>query len=420
MRSSLRLPIVLVAAVVVAEGAVLLLRPAEPLPEPVSVDERAYFSAAQLQRARDFRTGQLWLAGAALVVELGVLVLLVRRPPPALTRRYRRPVLAGAAAAAVLSVAVGVAALPISAVARERARDVGLVTQSWAGWASDVVKSQAIGAVFAAAGGAVLVVALRRFGRGWWLPGAVVVVGFGVVTTYAAPIVIEPVFNDFKALPAGAVRSDVLRLAGEAGVEVGEVYEVDASRRTTGANAYVAGLGRTKRVVLYDNLLSQFSADEVRSVIAHELAHVRYDDVPRGLLYLAIVAPFGLLAVARLAERFAPHAGAGPAALPAVALSIVLVVPVITTISNQLSRRVEARADAYALSLTDDPAALIGLQRRLTVENVSDPDPPGLVSVLLRTHPTTVERIGAAEAFARRVTPGAALPPARPRTPEGS
>jgi STE24 endopeptidase len=224
-----------------------------------------------------------------------------------------------------------------------------------------------------------------------------VVVAFGVFMSYASPIVIEPLFNTFKPLPAGELRSDVLELAEEAGVEVGEVYEMDASRRTTAANAYVAGLGNTKRVVLYDTLLRDFSEDEVRLVVAHELGHVHYSDVPRGLLFLAIVAPLGMLAVARLSERMAP--AGGPAAVPAVALSLALLVPAITTISNQLSRAVEARADRYSLELTDAPDALIGFQQRIVEKNVSDPEPPAWVHFLLGTHPTAMDRIGQALAI---------------------
>src|SRR4051794_41742022 len=120
--------------------------------------------------------------------------------------------------------------------------------------------------------------------------------------TYAGPVVLDPIFNRFTALPPGQTRSDVLELAEAAGVDVGEVYEVDASRRTTAANAYVNGLGHTKRVVLYDTLLERFTRDEVRLVVAHELGHVRYRDVTHGLLWLALVTPLGLFAVKRLAE----------------------------------------------------------------------------------------------------------------------
>jgi len=397
----LRLPVAIVAALVVAEAAVLIMRPRDLL-EPLDVAARAYFSAAQIERAEDFRSGQLWLFGARTAIELALLVLIVARPPRVLLAARRRQVPAGAAAAAALSVAISAATLPVRAIARERAKDVGLVTQDWVGYAGDVAKSTAIGAVLAGAGGALLVFGMRRFGRGWWAPAAAVIVCFGVVTTYLTPIVLDPLFNRFTPLPAGPTRSAVLSLAREAGVDVGEVYEMDASRRTTAANAYVAGLGRTKRVVIYDNLLEEFSPAEVRLVVAHELGHVHHRDVPHGLLFLAIVAPFGMLAAARLAERLGPRDGlATAAAVPAVVLAVGIMAPAVTSISNQLSRAVEQRADQYSLELTGEPRTLIAFQRRIALTNVSDPDPPRWVHFLLGTHPTTLDRIGLAERFER-------------------
>jgi STE24 endopeptidase len=401
VRRSWRLPIALVTAVVVAEAAVLVMRPRDRGPDPLPVDARAYFSAAQIEKAEAFRGGQRWIFVAQTAIGLGVLVLLVRRPPERLTA-LRRPVAAGAAVAAAISVTLAVAELPLGAVARERAKDVGLVTQGWVGWLGDRALSAGIAAGFAALGGAVLVVVMRRFGGRWWIPGAVAVVAFGAVTTYAGPVVLDPLFNDFQRLPRGELRSDVLDLARRAGVDVGEVYEMDASRRTTAANAYVTGLGQTKRVVLYDTLIEDFSPAETRMVVAHELGHVHHRDVRNGLIWLAIVAPFGTWAVALLAERLAPRGGAlGPRAVPAVALALAIVVPLTTIVSNQLSRDVERRADAFSLELSDDPQALIDLQRRLSITNVGDPDPPALARFLLGTHPTTLERIGQAEAFER-------------------
>jgi len=401
VRRSWRLPIALVTAVVVAEAAVFAMRPRDRGPEPLPVEPRAYFSEAQIEQAEAFRTGQLWIYVAQTAIGLGILAVIVRRPPERLTT-LRRPVLAGAAVAAAISVATGVAALPLAAVARERAKDVGLVTQDWAGWLADRGKSQVIAVGFAAIGGAVLVLAMRRFGTRWWIPGAVAVVAFGAVTTYAGPVVLDPLFNDFERLPQGQLRSDVLDLARRAGVDVGEVYEMDASRRTTAANAYVTGLGHTKRVVLYDTLVDDFTPAETRMVVAHELGHVHHDDTRNGLIWLAIVAPFGTLAVALLAARLAPRGAAlGPRAVPAVALALAVVVPVVTMVSNQLSRDVERRADAFSLELTDDPDTLIAFQRRIAVKNVSDPEPPALARYLLGTHPTTMERIGMAEAFDR-------------------
>jgi STE24 endopeptidase len=399
--SRVRLPVAIVAALVVAEAAVFLFRPRDGL-QPVDVTAQTYFSAAQIDRAEDFRSGQLWLYGLRLAVEIGVLVYVVRRPPKPLQRHFRRPMVAGAVTAAALATTLTLVTLPVRAIARDRAIDVGLVTQSWGGWAGDVVKSTAIDAVLIGAGGGLLILGMRRFGRHWWAPAAALIVAFGAVMTYASPIVVDPMFNRFEPLPAGGLRSDIVEMGRRAGVDVGEVYVMDASRRTTAANAYVAGLGNTKRVVLYDTLLGGFPHEHVRLVVAHELGHVHYDDVPRGLLYLAIVAPFGMFAVARLAERMAPRDSLGTAAaIPAVVLSISLMLPAITAISNQLSRAVEARADRYAMELTGQPEMLIGFQQRIAVGNVSDPDPPPWVTFLLATHPSVVERIGQALAVSR-------------------
>jgi STE24 endopeptidase len=402
-----QLPLALVAAVLVAEGAVLLLRP-QGMISPAEVSASAYFTPEQLQRGRDFRGPQTALWGLRLVIELAVLALVVARPPGFLLRA-RKPLLMGAAAGLLLTVVTSAAALPVAAVARQRAIDVGLVTRSWPGWAQDTALSWAIAGVIAAVGAALAVWLLRRFGTRWWIPASATVVAFAVAITHAGPVILDPLFNRFEPLPAGQTRDDVLDLAARAEVDVGEVLVMDASRRTTGANAYVAGLGATKRVVLYDTLLGEgedgrpaFSRDELRLLIAHELAHVRFRDVRNGLIWVAIVAPFGMFAVARLARalhrRGDPH---GPAAVPAIALALALVVPAITVVSHRLSRAVEARADAYALELTDAPAASVEFTTRMAVRNVSDPDPPRWRATLLATHPPTVERIGIAEAYRR-------------------
>jgi STE24 endopeptidase len=401
-RARLRWSLAIAAAVVVAEVAVVLLRPREGLIQPAPVRVESYFSASEIERARDYQRPQLALYGGALLIQVGVLALLVTRPPRRLSGPFARPLVAAAATGAALSVTIAIAVLPLKVVGRERARDVGLITQSWSGYARDTAIAQGIGAVIAGAGAAAGLALIRRFPRRWWVPGSAVVVAFGVLTIYAGPVVLDPLFNTFKALPEGQVRADVLELARKAGVDVGEVYEIDASRRTTAANAYVTGLGHTKRVVLYDTLVEHFSRDELRLVVAHELGHVRYDDVRNGLLYLAIVAPFGMFAVARLTGRLAPGDAAGtPAMLPALALSITVMATALTTISNQYSRAIEARADAFALQSTGEPEPFISFERGITLRNLSDPDPPDWLTFLVATHPPAIERIGLGVAYER-------------------
>jgi len=397
-----RWPAALVAAVVVAQAAVVLLRPREGVIEPAHVRPQSYFSDSQIERARDFRRPQLALHGGVLFAQLALLAALVARPPRLLHGSCRRPLLAVAGAGAALSLTLSVVALPFDAIARERAIDVGLVTQSRGGYAGDQVKSWGIAAVIAGLGAGAAVGLMRRSPRRWWLPGSVVVVAFGAATIYAGPVLLDPLFNKFERVPAGQTRSDVLELARRAGVDVGQVYEVDASRRTTAANAYVTGLGHTKRVVLYDTLLKSFARDELRLVVAHELAHVRHSDVRNGLLYLLVVTPFGLLAVALLTRRLGGDAPKpGPAVLPALALSVAIVSAALTVVSNQLSRDVEARADSFALRLTGDPQAFVSFERGIALRNLAEPDPPGWVTFLTATHPPVIDRIGVGEAYRR-------------------
>jgi Zn-dependent protease with chaperone function len=392
--------VAVVAAFVVAEAAVLLLRPRDGVIAPVPVDPRSYFTSAELDRARDYRHGQLVLFATSTAIEAALLVWLVRRPPARLRGPFRRPVLVAAGGGAALSVGLAAVQLPVGAISHHRSVEVGLSTQDWAPWLADVAKSNAIGAAFAGVGAAAALALMRRFPRGWWVPGSVLAVGFATATIYLGPVVLDPIFNRFTALPEGRTRGDVLALAREAGVDVGQVYEVDASRRTTASNAYVTGLGRTKRVVLYDNLLKDFTRDEVRLVVAHELGHVHYRDVPRGLLYVALVAPAALYAAALLTRRLAPsEPRPGPAALPALALSVAVVSIGVSVVANQLSRRIEARADSYSLRLTDAPEPFVGFERGIALRNVADPDPPDWLVFLLATHPPTVDRIGIAKAF---------------------
>jgi STE24 endopeptidase len=401
----LRLGATAVAAVVVAEVAAWLLRPRDVV-EPVRADEDAFFSHQEIEKAQDFRSGQRLLLVGGLVAEGAVLVLLAGgRPAPArraLERLGERPVLGGAAAAAGLFTVVSVVTVPFAIAAHERSVDVGLSTQGLGGWAVDWLKSTAISAAIAGAVGTGALALMRRFGERWWIPGSVAVVAASALFTWLAPVVLAPVFNKFEPLEPGRARSDALELASKAGIDVGEVYRVDASRRSTAINAYVNGLGSTKRVVLYDTLLNDLNRGERRSVIAHELGHVDGHDIQRGLLFVAIATPLALVAASGLARAIASRRGDNPgepAFLPAFAIALAVTSFVIGIAGNQLSRRVEARADTFALELTDDPKGMIELQQVLADRNLADPDPPGIVEFLLRTHPSTMQRIGSALAW---------------------
>ena len=383
-----------------------LLAPKDQPPEPAPVAESDYFSQAELQRADDYRGPDRWLLLASIALEAGVLVAVAwGRPAPfrrALERLGQRPVLGGAAAGAGVSIALTLGTLPVSVISHQRAVDAGLSTESFGSWLWDVARSAGITALITAGGGALLIALVRRFPRRWWIPGAVLTTGLAIVFTWLAPVVLAPIFNKFEALPQGSrARADVLELGRQAGVDIGNVYRVDASRRTTSLNAFVDGIGSSKRVVLYDNLLEQAERPQLRSVVAHELGHVAHSDIRRGLLFVAIVAPFGLIFVRELSVAVARRRGvdpAAPAAIPIYLMAITLIAFALNIPGNQLSRKIEASADEFALELTHDPRAMVDLQIQLAKSNLSDPSPPGWYEDLFGTHPSAMQRIGSAVA----------------------
>jgi STE24 endopeptidase len=385
-------------ALAVAEAGVRLLSPARPSISGRSVEAEAYFQPAEIERGRRYARPQLALALASETLQVGVLALLAARDR---RTRGRRPGAAtGAREALRLVAALRAVSLPLAILSRRRSRAVGLDTQSWSGWASDLIKATSIGATLAAGAGAGLAEAMRRSPRRWWVAAAAGSAGAGTLFGVLGPVLLDPLFNDFKPLPEGDTRSDVLQLAEAAGVRVGEVYVVDASRRTTAANAYVNGLGPTKRVVLFDTLLDRYSRQEVRLVVAHELSHVRHRDVVRGIGLAALISPPVALATQRLSAALAP--GRGDPGLAAVGLAFIGVSGPIAVLTSRLSRAMERRADAESLELAGDPEAFISFERAIALQNVADVEPPKWVRVLLASHPPTLERIGAAVAFRER------------------
>jgi STE24 endopeptidase len=398
-----------------------LLAPRERLPTPVPVAAADYFTPAEVRAGRRYARPQMLLGLSRSALELATVVALARRcaahaaPPtgPArLTPSGRaRPhraspssplvqALGAGGAGAALTVTGTVLALPLSALSERRSRAAGLSTQDWPGWFDDVAKSTAIEATLSAgllAGSSALA---SHWPRRWWLGVAGGAVAVAALAATLAPVLTDPIFNHFDPLPEGETRADVLALAAAAGVRVGEVYSVDASRRTTAVNAYVNGLGPTKRVVLFDTLLADYSRDEVRFVVAHELGHVRHRDVPRLLAFLAISAPATALAVQVMTASWAGGL-AGARAVPALSLaSTVAMVPVGLS-ATALSRAIERRTDAFGLELSGAPEALISFFRRIAVQNRADVTAGRLTRGLLATHPPITERIGAALAFAR-------------------
>lgn len=369
------------------------------MPNPVPAD--SVFTDAQVARAEDFsRWARVW-SWSSLAVSVAVACWLGfgtrgRR----LAERTRGPWwLRVVLVVAALGIIGRVATLPFAIALHELLSDRGLSTATWSGWALDLVKGELLAIVVASVAVLAVLGAARRWRRAWPAIAGALLAALVVLGSFAYPLLVEPLFNDFEPLSEGSLRTEILRVAHEEGVEVDEVLVADASRRTTTLNAYVSGFGSTRRVVVYDTLVEDLPRDQALSVVAHELAHARHDDVLVGTALGAAGVLLGVgllgLVVGRAGRAGRPgmdDVAVVPMVLALAAVATVLVAPV----ENGISRRIEARADVVALRTTDDPAAFVELQRRLALRSLADPTPPGWAHWWFGSHPTVLERVALA------------------------
>ena len=304
---------------------------------------------------------------------------------------------------ALLVVLSALVRLPLSVwlgLTHERA--FGFSRQTGKEYALDRLKSVAIGAALSGAGMAGLVGAAVLF-PGWWpLLAAIGAALLVLLLTFVAPVLLEPVFNRFERLHDPELRDAVLHLAEDAGVPVREVLVADASKRTTKVNAYVSGLGATRRVVLYDTLLQEATRPEVLTVVAHELGHRRYRHVALGTaLAMAgavafVLAVWALLQVDAVLEAI-DAAGAGDARIvPFVMLVGSVLGLLLAPVQASISRTWEYACDRFAVEQTGDLGAFESAFARLSDANLPDPSPPRIVYIWFFSHPTVPERLEAA------------------------
>jgi STE24 endopeptidase len=305
--------------------------------------------------------------------------------------------LAAAAYSALLIVLLTVVQLPISlwrGLVRERRWE--LSTQTLREWLADWLKGLGVGVLLSGLALVGLVAFARWLPEAWPLPAASAAAAFVLLLGFVAPVLLEPLFNRFEPLRDERLREELRALAQRAGTPVRDVLVSDASRRTRKANAYVSGIGATRRVVVFDTFLQQSRPERIVAVVAHELAHRREQHVAKlTLLGMAGAATAVVVLWLVLGEEVGD-----PSRLPDVLLVLTLLQLVSTPAFAFLSRRWERVADRIALELTRDPEAVEGAFRDLAASNVADLDPPRLVHALLASHPTIPERIARARRFA--------------------
>jgi STE24 endopeptidase len=287
-------------------------------------------------------------------------------------------------------------------------RRYGLSTERSSHWWTNHFKATALSLVLAA-GAALLVVALIRWNPDeWWMLAAAAFVVILVLLAQLAPVLLLPLFYDIKPLERPELVDRRMRLADRAGARVLGVFEWRFSDRTRKANAALAGIGRTRRILLSDTLLAEHSDDEIEVILAHELAHHVHRDIWTGIALETVLITLGFLAADRALEAAAGSfglAGKGDvAALPVLVLAAATVSILLLPVANGISRAHERRADRYALRLTANGPAFISAMKRLAAQNLAEERPSRIVEVLLHSHPSTQARIEAAEEWVRTKT----------------
>jgi STE24 endopeptidase len=280
-------------------------------------------------------------------------------------------------------------------------RRYGLSTETMGHWLKDHAKAALIGVVFAEAGGLFVYFTLQHWPAAWW---ALAGLGYSLVTiglANLAPVLLLPLFFTFKPLQKDALRDRLTALASRANTRIMGVYEWTLSDRTKKANAALTGLGNTRRILLSDTLLAEYSDDEIEVILAHELAHHVHRDIWSSVVIDIVLTFVGFFAAHRLLLWAVPffdlNGMADPAGIPILLLTVGVVGLCVKPLVNAVSRSHERRADSYALQMTKNPSAFITAMKRLGQQNLAEDDPSPFARAFFYTHPPIKERLSAAQ-----------------------
>jgi STE24 endopeptidase len=291
----------------------------------------------------------------------------------------------------------------------ELPRRYGLLHQPFASWLFDGLKAALI-ATPLALGGLLAVYALLRATPLWWLWASAVFVAAFVMMATVLPVWIMPLFYKLTPLADGALHARLLALAGRAGVPAVGVWVADQSRKSRTANAALVGLGRTRRIVLFDTLVREFAPAEIESVLAHELGHHVHGDMRRGILAQGALTLATFWVAHHLLARGPALWGyatvADVASIPWLVLVLSALGVAAAPLANGFSRRVEREADDFALRTTGDATAFVGAMERLARLHLAQRAPSRLKEILLYSHPSLERRIARAREWARRQAGG--------------
>ncbi len=357
-------------------------------------DTQKYFSPKFLSRAYEYNRHMLgiYVIGRLIMPIYGFILFFLAGQY--LDENFIAPARAGAIIALFLLVTYFIN-FPISYWKNFKTeKRFGLSNQSFKGWLWDYLKGFFLVFIIGSFGLTGLYAIIYYFPQTWWILAFLAMAAFIFLANILYPLLVAPLFYRFKPLDDASMVQSIKRMAEEAGIKVKNVLIADASTRTRKANAYFSGMGRTKRIVLFDTLINRFDKEETLAVVAHEIGHWKKKHIFKlsSVSFAAIFIFFFLLGI--FSENIG---GEGFRIIIVIFILYGLLGPILMPAENWLSRRFERESDNISLGLTQNPDYFIKLFTKLAKTNLSDVDPSPWVKYVLYSHPPIMERIGEAK-----------------------
>jgi len=381
-------------------------------PGAVASEVWQYFTGKQVQMGREYHRSSQLLYIFGFIVQVAILSWLVFSSRGERVGRWATAVVGGNRIAAtllfflILWLLLQFFTLPFHIYKGYFLQHQwGFSTQSLAGWWRDYLINNGLELILSAVGVFLLFGMMARWPSYWWVSVGLLMSLWILVQAFLWPVVVAPIANKFQPVTNQMVLQTVERLSRRADLAVDRVLMMDASKRTTKANAYFAGVGSTRRIVLYDNLLQDYSAEEIEAVIAHEMAHWKLGHITRGIIY-GMFASFLIWFFVFIMLRFEFKqiaGGAYPAhSWAAILLFFTLLSFVTNPVQNAVSRHMETEADIMAVKLSGNPGGTVSLLKSLATKDLADVDPPRFIEWFSYSHPGIINRIESIERLDNR------------------
>lgn len=277
-----------------------------------------------------------------------------------------------------------------------------LSNQTFLAWFKDDLKKGLVSAIVGIAAVTVIYEFLHRFPGNWWVGAGIFWLLLTLVLARITPNVIIPLFYKYSPIENPELRESVLKIFRQGRLKIKDAYLVDFSKKTKKANAFICGLGKSRRVVLSDNLVNSFSIPEIEAVVAHEIGHYQHHDMLKLTVVNSAATFFGFYLLDLFLKQYLGNRHfliSDIAAFPIVILALSAFSVIMMPLLNGFSRRLEVAADRFSLTLTQNPKDFIAMMEKLGNVNLADTNPSTFIELMFYTHPPIAKRIRFAEEF---------------------